>query len=240
MKHPFRSHILPYFTMGAGGLGLCLRLWLFSAVDEKGLLPQKHPAEMLLFVLTGITLLILFLATRKLQPSRLPRKTVRISAAASHVIGGLGLILAAVTDFSAGVVSLGKVAMIACFVGGLALFFSAFLIACKKKPPYWLYAIVTGVLMLDAVAQCQVWGAVPQLQEYFFPLLATIFSILTAYYATALAARMGNRQHLAFFSQGALFFCCLSLNTNQWPMYLGLLFWTGVQLFPSLPSEKEG
>ena len=40
MKHPFHCNILPYFTMGAGGLGLALRLWLFSAVDEKGLLPK--------------------------------------------------------------------------------------------------------------------------------------------------------------------------------------------------------
>ena len=239
MKHPFSSHILPCFSMGAGGLGLCLRLWLFSATDAKGLLPAKHPAQTLLFILTAMAVLILFLATRQLRPVRIPHKTLRLVNMAGHIAGGLGLILAAITDFSMGVVSLAKVAMILCLLGGLAMFFAAFLIACKKKPPYWLYAGLTAVLMVDAVAQCQVWGAVPQLQEYFFPLLATIFSILTAYHRTALAARMGKPRYLAFFSQCALFFCCLSLNSQQWPMYLGLMLWTGVQLFPALPLEKE-
>ena len=42
MKHPFRSHILPFFTMGAGGLGLVLRLYLFSNMDENKLLPAGH------------------------------------------------------------------------------------------------------------------------------------------------------------------------------------------------------
>ena len=45
MKHPFRFSILPYFTLGAGGIGLILRLWLFSATDAKGLLPASHPAD---------------------------------------------------------------------------------------------------------------------------------------------------------------------------------------------------
>jgi hypothetical protein len=239
MKHPFTSHILPYFSIGAGGLGLCLRLWLFSATDEKGLLPANHPAQYALFLLAGIVVAIVFLATRELQPVRLPGKTVRLANLAGHIAGGLGLILAGLTDFSMGVVSLSKIAMFLCLVGGLAMFFAAFLIGCKKKPPYWLYVFLTAVLMVDAVAQCQVWGAIPQLQEYFFPLLATVFLILTAYHRTALAVRMGKPRHLAFFSQCALFFCCLSLNTDQWCLYLGLLLWAGAQLYPSLISEKE-
>ena len=67
MKHPFRSHILPLFTMGAGGLGFALRLWLFSATDEKGLLPAGHWADAALYLLTALVLGILFLATRQLS-----------------------------------------------------------------------------------------------------------------------------------------------------------------------------
>ena len=92
----------------------------------------------------------------------------------------------------------------------------------RKRLPYWLPAILTVVLMLDTVTQCQIWGAVPQLQIYFFPLLASIFLVLSAYYKTVFAAKQTGTQKLAFCSQGALFFCCLSLNTAQWPLYLGM------------------
>ena len=68
MKHPFRSHILPFFTMGAGGLGLVLRLYLFSNMDENKLLPAGHWADTSLYILSALALGVLFLATRELAP----------------------------------------------------------------------------------------------------------------------------------------------------------------------------
>lgn len=239
MKHPFRSNILPLFTMGAGGLGFALRIWLFSAVDEKGLLPKGHPADYALYILTALVLGILFLATRELQPRRISRKFVRMSGVCAYAFGGLGLILTAVLQLSGSSARLAGIAMVSCIVGGLIMFFMAVLKFNRKRLPYWLPAILTVVLMLDTVAQCQVWGAVPQLQEYFFPLLASVFLILCAYYKTTYAAKKGDTKLLAFFSQGALFFCCLSLNADQWPLYLGMLFWAAVQLYPCILMKKE-
>ena len=85
MKHPFRSHILPFFTMGAGGLGFALRLWLFSATDEKGLLPAGHFADSALFILTALTLGILFLATRELKPRRISKSAASLSSAIAYL-----------------------------------------------------------------------------------------------------------------------------------------------------------
>ena len=79
----------------------------------------------------------------------------------------------------------------------------------------------------------------PQLQEYFFPLLASVFLILSAYHSTTLAAGKGHPRQLAFFSQGALFLCCLSLNSEQGLLYLGMLLWTAVQLYPCIRAKKE-
>ena len=205
MKHPFRSHILPLFTMGAGGLGLALRIWLFSSIDDKGLLPAKHPADVLMYILTALTLGILYLATREAFTTPLPSRIAAFSS------------------------------MVGCF----AMFIMAAFKYFRKRLPYWLPAILTVVLMLDTVAQCQIWGAVPQLQEYFFPLLASVCLILSAYYKTTLVAKKSNAKLLAFFSQSALFFCCLSLNSRQWPLYLGMLFWAAVQLFPCILMKKE-
>ena len=77
MKHPFHSRILPLFPIAAGAVGLALRVWLFSATDDKGLLPVGHPANYALYLLTAVTLGILFLATRELHPRRINREFVR-------------------------------------------------------------------------------------------------------------------------------------------------------------------
>ena len=239
MKHPFRFSLLPFFTMGAGGLGLALRLWLFSAADDRGLFPTGHPANSGVYILTALTLVVLFLATREPVHRRINKQFIRVSGTCAYLIGGLGLILTAVWKFSGSNEKLAWIAVAASVVGGLAMFFMAALKFARKQLPYWLPAVLTVVLMLDTVTQCQVWGAVPQLQIYFFPLLASIFLILTAYHKTVFTARKNNARLLAFFSQGALFFCCVSLNATQWPLYLGMLFWAAVQLYPCILSKKE-
>lgn len=236
MKHPFRSHILPFFTMGAGGLGLALRIWLFSAIDDKGLLPVGHPADYTLYILTALTLGILYLATRKWKPQ--PGNAYLIHTCAC-AIGGLGLILSAVRDFSGTSTGIAYASTIAILIGGLVLLCMAVLKGFRKQLPYWLPAALTVVLMLNTVAQCRAWGAEPQLQVYFFPLLASIFLILSAYHKTVFTAKQKSAKLLAFFSQGALFFCCLSLNTPQWPFYFGMLCWAAAQLYPCFPRKKE-
>ena len=239
MKHPFHSRILPWFPLGAGAAGLVLRFWLFSAVDQKGLLPANHFADTALYLLTALTLGILFLSTRQLQPGKLSKSAFRYIGAFSCLIGACGLGYTGMIHFFTGTVRLSAVAAVASMLGALALLIMALLHYAHLKVPYWLNTIVTVILMLDTVAQCQVWGAVPQLQEYFFPLLASIFLILTAYQATALSAGKGKPTRLAFFSQSAVFLCFVSLNTAQRPLYLGLLFWAGAQLYPCIRAKKE-
>ena len=239
MKHTFHSRILPWFPLGAGAAGLVLRFWLFSAVDQKGLLPANHFADTALYLLTALTLGILFLSTHQLQPGKISKVAFRYISAFSCLIGAFGLGYTGMIYFCAGTVRLSMFAAIASILGALALLIMALLHYVHFKVPYWLNAIVTVILMLDTVAQCQVWGAVPQLQEYFSPLLASIFLILTAYQATTLSAGKGKPQLLAFFSQASVFLCFVSLNTAQWPLYLGLLFWAVAQLYPCIRAKKE-
>lgn len=236
MKHPFTYKILPLFTMGVGGLGLALRLWLFSAIDGRGLLPRSHPAQTLLYILSALVIGALFLATRQPGPRRDP---ARWMSALAYALAGAGLALTAFSSHTGGVIRLENMAKAVCLIGGGVLLLQALLTALSKPIPYWLSALLTGMLMINTVAQCQIWGSVPQLQEFFFPLMASVFLLLTAYHKTALLAGQPSSKKLAFFSQCALFFCCTSLNDAQWPLYLGMLFWCAVQL-PSCPQpEKE-
>ena len=244
MKHPFRSNILPYFTMGAAGLGFVLRLWLFSAVDEKGLLPANHPAGALLFLLSAAVIGILFLATRKPGPgtfSKLPRVCFLIAGALSCI----GLVYSALTkhnaivDFSGTTSRLTNMAVILGFLGGLLMLFMGILDFRRNKYHYFTGFILTICLMVETVSQCRVWGAEPQLQVYFFPLMASVFLLLTAYQKTMLLARKAKRSTLAFFSQAAAYFCCLSFNSFHKVFYCGMFLWAALQIYACLPRKKE-
>lgn len=239
MKYPFRSHILPRFAVGAGLLGLALRFWLFATVDEKGLLPSRHFADTALYILSALVLLVLFLSTRTLVPRRLSRQSIRRSHISACIAGGLGLILNAVFILLKSPARLALIATVTSLAGGMIMFIMAYLYVANRRISYVLPAAVTVVLMLDVVAQCQVWGAVPQLQEYFFPLMASIFLILTAFYKTTFMARRPKPIRLAFYSQAALYFCLLSLNSQQRLLYLGMLFWAAVQIYPCTMMKKK-
>jgi len=239
MKYPFRSHILPRFTIGAGILGLLLRLWLFSAEDDKGLLPTSHFAGVTLYILSAFVLLVLFLSTRKLTPRRVSRQFVRLSTTYSCLLGGLGLALNAAFQLSSSEVRLAWLATAASLAGTLVMVVMAILCFTRKRIPYIFPAFISVVMALEAIAQCQAWGAEPQVQIYFFPLLASVFLILTAYCNTLMTARQPIAKRLAFFSQGALYFCILSLNSSQWMLYLGMLFWAASQIYPCTRFKKK-
>ena len=221
MKSPFRSHILPLFAVLSGLLGLLLRIWLFLMTDEKGLLPADHFAGSALFVLSAIAIAVIFLATRDLTPRQLHRHTIRRYNIPAYLAGGFGFILNAVFVLLKSPVRLALVATAGSLLGGIIMF------------------CITVAFMLDAVAQCQVWGSLPQIQEYFFPLMASIFLVLTAYERTLFSARKPRPKRLAFYSQSAVFFCTVSLHSSQWILYLGMLFWAAAQIYPCTATKKK-
>ena len=239
MKYPFRSHILPRFTIIAGILGLLLRIWLFAAEDEKGLLPANHFAGVMLYILSAAVLLVLFLSTRKLTPRRVSKQFIRLNTTYSCLLGGLGLALNAAFKLSSSAVRLAGLATIASLAGTVVMVVMAFFCFTRKRLPYIFPAFVSIVMSLETIAQCQVWGAEPQVPVYFFPLLASVFLILTAYCNTLLAARKPTANRLAFFSQAALYFSIVSLNSSQWMLYLCMAFWAASQIYPCTRFKKK-
>ena len=80
MKRVFRFPIYPRLPLGAGFLGLLLRIWLFATgLDEKNLLSVTHPAHILILVLTVAVVVLLFCfppnpgyVVRKIPPPAAP------------------------------------------------------------------------------------------------------------------------------------------------------------------------
>lgn len=239
MKSPFRSHILPLVPVLSGILGLLLRIWLFLLTDEKGLLPAGHFADRALFLLSAAVIAVIFLATRDLTPRQLQKHTIRSYNVPAYIAGGLGFILNALLVLLKSSVRLALTATAASVLGGIVMFCVAYLYKANKRFSYLLPAAITVAFMLDAVAQCQVWGSLPQIQEYFFPLMASVFLVLTAYERTMFSARKPRPKRLAFCSQCAVYFCIVSLHSSQWILYLGMVFWAAAQIYPCTVIKKK-
>ncbi len=231
MNNPSQSKILPLFTLGAGGLGLTMRVWLMtSGVDEKGLILTEHPAGLLSFVFTAVTLLVLLLCVRKPKaPADLPPK-----------LSALGCGAAAVGLFTVNLQELLRqqdtVTVLTCLAGLAAvvcLLLEAYALQKGKKTSYPVHGCLCIYLMLHPVTQYRHWSAEPQLQVYFFQLLASVMLMAACYHRTALAARQGSRRWYIFFSQAALYFCLLSLNTENRLFYLSMGIWMATAPVPA-------
>lgn len=228
MKNLLKPHILPLFTLGAGGLGLALRVWLLSTgVDEKGLLLTGHPASALSFILAALVLAIVALAVRSLRPIAQYSQLFPASGinAAGCAVGAATLLYTAFNETIAGQGPLRIILLILSLAAAVALALTGVYRRKGKRPHFLLATVVTVYLMLHTVLQCRTWGTEPQLQRFFFPLMASVFLLLTGYQHTVLNICPGSRRWFVFYNQAALFFCCLSANTENKLFYLGMAVW---------------
>ena len=235
MKNLFKPAIIPIFTVSAGLLGLILRAWLFlGGTDQKGLLVASHPANALTFILTALVLAALLLCIRPLHAITryqwlFPRK---ILPAVGCIVAAIGIAWVNLRDLQLRTDAITKISL---FLGILAVISLLILAYCRFKqirPVFYLHMVITVYLMFHLISQYRLWSAEPQLQVYFFPLLSSIFLMLTGYQSAVLDARKNGRRWFVFCNQTALFCCCLSLWGDSWLFYLTMGFW----MFSSLCS----
>lgn len=233
MKFPLKPQILPLFTLGAGGIGLCLHIWLFTTgMDEKGLLISSHPAATLLFVLSALVLAVLFLTLRTLQPMSKYASLFPPSArnAVGCALGAGALLYTSIAEILSGTDIFAHLLLPLGIATAAVLVYTAF---CRYKgfcPQFYLSCIPTVYMMLRLIAACRTWGSKPQMLQFFFPLMAYVFLLLTCYQHNALILRAGRRMQFLFCSQSALFFCCLSFNTEASIFFLGMAAWMATDL----------
>ena len=233
MNKIFKSTLLPVFTLVCGLLGFGLRLWLFgTGIDEKGLLVAGHPADILIWILTAIVVAVVALGIRKLTPlNKYPQLfPASIFAGIGCMLGAAGILYVNIREY---LQVRDTITLVTLILGLLAAVALVFLGSCRwqgKRPAFWLQSAVTVYFMLHLVSQYRQWSAESQLQVYFFPLLASVFLMLTAYHGAVLDTEKGSRRWYVFFSQCALFFCCLSLQGSSWLFYLAMALWLATGL----------
>ena len=225
MKLSIKSNF-PLLTLGAGGLGLCLRMWLLRCGDEQGLLPEGHIAGILCFILFALVMGVLFLCSRTLTPVSRYNKLFPASlwGALGCVAGTTGIVynLFAAT---AGTGVLQFLFAIISIAAAGCLVFTGYCRLTGRHPSFLFHCVITVYFMLHLVLRCRLWGAQPQLQIFFFPFLGAIFLLLTAYQRTTLDAGQKQRQWYVLFNQAAVFCCLLAAAGENKLFYLTMSAW---------------
>lgn len=221
----FKKYIFPGFPLVAGFIGFGLRCWLYSARQE-GLLPENHIAGSLLLVLLAAVLALCLWVVRKLSysegyPEQFPKS---VFAGVGIALGALGMAWASFAVEAVGVLRFLLPALAALGAGAMVL--GAYCRIRGTRPHCLSYGLFATYLIIYVLARCRAWGAEPQLQVYFIPLLALLFLLIACYYRAELTIREGNCRRYMFFAQAALFCCCVSLRGEDWLFYLSGALWT--------------
>ena len=230
---------LPWFIPAAGLLGIGLRVWLLAdGFDKKGLLVTSHPAGILIWILTALVLSVLVISCLPLvQASKYSfNYPASVTGAAGEALGAIGILIACIQILFGTMDIVTEVCLVLGFLSVPALGLGAWLRMKGLRPPLYLHGTVCLFWMIRLVCQYRIWSPDPQLQDYSFQLLATVFLMLSCFHRAAFDANMGQRRMSAIFQLGAVYFCMISIpGCKDWLLYLCCGIWTALNLCNLLP-----
>ena len=226
MKQFPKSESISLFSVGAGIVGMAMQSWLFSTVDHKGLLPRNHISAIISFLLFAAIVAWTFYYLKNVKGScdyeqQLPPSVV---AAVGSCLAAVGFGISVMTP-----IAMGFLQTLLRLFGVLTvgtLLFSGYCRLQGKRPNSLIYVPLILFLICRALAFCQVWSSAVQVQAYFFPLLAGLFLLLTAYHRAALGLEAKSANRYLIFRQLALFCCLLSVVSDNGLFYLAGAVWT--------------
>lgn len=242
-KFTIKRSALPFLVLGAGGMGLVLRVLLYTlTVDSRGLLPRNHPLHIATVLLTLATAGFLIWRVQKLGGSRNYRKNFPPSTPAGFALAasaGWMLMLAfSLLDTAAG--RLDWILVVLAFLSTFCLLYTGCCRFRGKRPFFLAQGLITVFYVVYMVSQYRIWSANPHLPDYMFHVFACVFLSLTGYYATAFAARVGSRRMLLFCGLMSLFLCFLSLvGQGDGRFYFGGGIWAFGSLCTLDPPKRR-
>ena len=219
-----KTRFFPWTTLLVGLIGFALRCWLYSGTEDS-LLPANHPAGTLCFILLALVLAACWFGVQNVSSHEEYRTLfpASVAGAAGTLLAAIGIGISAFLTPGTGVFRI--LVPIVGVIAAAALAMTA-LCRLKGRKPLWLLLCTVAVfLMIRTMAYCSVWSAQTQLQQYFFQLIGSCFLLLAAYYRTSLGIRGGRPGLYVFFSQAALFCCCLCCVGSDWLFYLSAGIW---------------
>ncbi len=220
------ARFFPVYTVLAGVVCAFFRKDLLSKADAFGLLPNGHPAHIVLLVLPlmAVAMMVAYLLAGPKTDYRMnvsfPVQALGFLAAGA---GYLYLYLTAPSEM--------MLLNVLTIVAAVSFFALAFYRVQAKKPPLLFFALVSLAMMVLCFYEFRAWGRFTQLQQYLFPALATLFPALYSLEACYMELPERNCRKSYVLNQLALL-CTLScLTAKNWPFYASLSVWLVSGLF---------
>lgn len=236
MKFSVKPQLLKYLVLGAGGLGLALRIALYATgTDEKGLLVTGHWAHIALWILTALTAAAIFLFTKPIEGPKDYRDCHPVSYAAGlgSFAAVAGILITTISEMATPPSTIELVVRIVSFAAMAAFALIGLCRLMGARPSFLLHALVCFYFALRMVWQYQLWSSDPQLQDYCFYLTAYVALMLTAYHHAAFDAGLGKHRYLWLLTLAAVYLCCLSLKGTRDTL---LMLTCGIWAFTNLTS----
>lgn len=242
-KFTIKRSALPFLVLGAGGLGLVLRVLLYTlAVDSRGLLPRNHPLHLATLLLTaGITVFLVW-RLRTLGGSRNYHKNfpASVPAGVTTVFAAGWMLMVAFSLLEQAEGRLDWLLTVLAFLSVVCLLYTGYCRFRGKRPFFLLQGVIAVFYVVYMVSQYRIWSANPHLPDYVFHIFACVFLSLTGYYLTAFTARVGNRRMLLFCGMMALYLCFLALvGPGDGRFYFGGGIWAAGNLCTLDPPKRR-
>lgn len=241
MKDILNPKKLPTLISWLGGLGFLLRWLLYRVgVDEKGLLMSSHPAEVLLWILTAATAVLIVSMVWRLEGSNKYADNFQVSA--DSAIGAfalaIGIVITLLGD-GAAMTTLEKLRKAAGFLAAAAAVPAGVSRLQGKRPFFAYHSLICVFFAIHMVSRYQAWSGDPQLQDHVFNLFACVALTLFAYHQAAFDVGSGKRRMQLAMGLLAVYTCLVVLaNTEHWVLYLTGAIWAGTNLCSLEPVPR--
>lgn len=242
MKKYVNAIFLPAIVALCGGIGMVLRLQLYAAaVDGKNLLIPGHPLELLLLGLTAAVMVFILIAGWPLYGSLRYSDNFPASktAAAGSAVAAVSVVLTVLFSQSqpGGLFALWKILGL---LSGIGLVLAAYCRLQGKRPHFLLHGTVSVFWLLHLICHYQGWSVNPQLQDYLYPLLASVALLMFSYYQTAFDVGSGKRRTLLAVGLAGAYFGIVSLWGSDTPiLYGGFSVWALTNLCRVTPVRRR-
>lgn len=235
MKTLLNSKSLPWVALVLGAGANVLRTLLYSfATDRKGLL-VSHPLGIALGVVTIASVLLICAGVLRWERQPLAPIWPKLWDVAT-----LATVLGFVLFLLDGSFADSRLLLVRNILAILSIVSLILLFLCdrrEKQPHFLLYALLCVFFAVHLVSCYQSWSSNPQIQDYFFTLMANVGLMLYFYHKAAALTGFPQEKRMLAIGLLAAFFCYASFSLRE-TAPLQLCF--GCWLLTDLAREFSG
>lgn len=243
MKKYLHPKLLPLLLPLTGVLGYALRLWTLGKGPDKGGLYEPQPlAWALVWIVTALTAVLVFLLTRQLKASGKFSDHF-----ASSLPGAIGCGMAAVGIAFGGFHALGNWTLsVSIFTGFITVLAAGCMILAAvgrfngERTAFWVYAIPCLFFAMRIFDRCRGWSEHTQTGLFVCQLLASACIMLAFYQRVCFDVDLGSRRQSLFWSSMAIYTSFLALaDKKELVFYLCMIIFLATNMCSLRPLGKK-